>query len=116
MENVDMTYQALGPETDTVELDATAFPIAIAEEILKLTKFLEIERDVVQYHLATAELRGLLRSLDDYRQITSDSHDWFDTQLEAMTIKFCVQHHYSHRSSQELAEQLLNVLHFWGEQ
>jgi len=114
-----MNYHVVEPKVQVVHLDAYSLPIAILEEVIGLTCYFETPSNVVPYHTATAELTGFVHALADYRKLVygqSREMPWDNlSYLATIIISFCVKHHWSNKSAEELAKQLLNVIHFYPE-
>ena len=97
------------------------FPVIIAKEILKLTPWLETPNDPVRYHEADAELKAFLLALTDFHDLLWGPHPseyWRELAKpypRSVVIRFIVMHHYNPKPKEELAKQLLNVIHYFPE-
>lgn len=111
-----MTFMVTEPPAETVTLDAWAFPVEIAKEMMKLARYLEVPRDVVVYHEAEAKLKGLIVSLQDYHDIAYPdpvAQEWSQYQVYNTIMRFVIRHQHSMTNREELAHQLLSVIHYF---
>lgn len=97
--------------TVVVQVDIRAFPMEIAEQILKLGKALNMINGVVSYNEAEIKLEVLLQVLSDYRAL------FFDTPVlvneKASVIRFIQLHANNPNLKVSVARQLLDFMTYF---